>query len=331
MFNHILVPLDASSLAECVLAHVVAMATAFDSRVTFVHVLDPVGMDSGITLVDPMEWEMRRAEQETYLDKLTSKFQDIGIETECALLEGRAAERIVAFAHSEEIDLIVLSSHGWSGLSRWNVSSVAQKILFAASASTMIVRAYQGHATDLTGLHYRRILVPLDGSQRAEYALPPVDALARYHKSQICLLHIVRNPELPRRVPLVQEEKAAVTWLAQRNQQEAEKYLEQIQTQLSAESEVIVLNSDDIVSTLHELAGQEAHDLLVLGAHGYSGSRNWPYGSVTTSFIAYGATSLLIIQDLRADQIKPAPAAIAAQGSQGTAARSCLARHAASL
>ena len=317
MFTHLLVPLDGSALAECVLPHMVALATAFDARVTLLHVLEPLGIGGEMSPMSPLVWQLGKAGKAAYLDELTGKLREVGVETENALLEGRAAERTVAFAQAEQVDLILLSSHGRSGLSQWNVSSVAQKILTATCASSLVVRAYQAKPVPLTGLRYRRLVVPLDGSQRAEYALPIVETLARQQDARVCLLHIVRNPEIPRHAPLTQEERQVVRWLAQCNRREAEDYLRQIQARLSVESEVRLLESDDVTATLHEMAGQEAEDLLVLGAHGYSGRRRWPYGSVTTSFIAYGTTPLLIVQDLSASEHKSTPAEIAARESWG--------------
>ena len=80
--------------------------------------------------------------------------------------------------------LIILSSHGQSGLSEWNVSSVVQKIVLRARTSIMIVRAYQRIPPETAGLRYRRILVPLDGSQRAECVLPVAVTLARSHEAK---------------------------------------------------------------------------------------------------------------------------------------------------
>ena len=104
----------------------------------------------------------------------------------------------------------------------------------------------------------------------------------------------------------------------ERNRTEAVQYLDDLRSQLSGKVQARVLVSDHIAATLHELVEQEKIDLVVLSAHGHSGLTRWPYGSVVMSFITFGTTPLLIVQDLPQGEIKPSPAEIAAreQGRQ---------------
>jgi nucleotide-binding universal stress UspA family protein len=313
MFNNILVPLDRSSLAECVLPHVVAIARAFESQVTLLHVMDSANLASQPRTVDPLDWQIRKAEAENYMHDLALRLQKANLPTERHLMEGQAAERIVEFAHHYQANLILLSSHGQSGLSGWNVSSVVQKIVLRACTSIMVVRAYQPVASELTDLRYRRLLIPLDGSQRAECVLPQAATLARAHQAQILLAHIVRRPEMPRRTPLTREDLELADQVVERNRAEAVEYLEQCKSRLPGEVQTRVLVSEHVFSTLHELVDQEKIDLVFLSAHGYSGQTRWLYGSLVISFIVYGATPLLIVQDVPADSIQPTPAEVAAK------------------
>jgi nucleotide-binding universal stress UspA family protein len=238
------------------------------------------------------------------------------LRAEKAIAEGRAAERIMEFAHDQNASLIVLSTHGRSGLSGWNISSVVQKIVLRACMPTMIVRAYQS-ASDLTSLRYRRMLVPLDCSQRAECVLPLTTTLARFHQSQLLLAHVVRRPEMVRRAPPTQEETKLVNLLTEHNRVEASKYLEQLQSRLSSDVHLRLPIDDNAASTLHEMVKQENVDLVVLSAHGYSGETKWPYGSVTLNFIAYGTTPLLIVQDLSQDELESTQAEMAVREHKG--------------
>jgi nucleotide-binding universal stress UspA family protein len=310
MFNNILVPLDRSSLAECVLPHVVAIARAFESQVTLLHVMDSTSQPRA---VDPLDWQIRKAEAENYMHDLALRLQKVSLPTERHLMEGQAAEQIVEFAHQHHADLILLSSHGQSGLSGWNVSSVVQKIVLRACTSIMVVRAYQPVPPELTDLRYRRLLIPLDGSQRAECVLPQAATLARAHQAQIMLVYIVRRPEMPRRTPPTPEDIGLADQVVERNRTEAIEYLEQVKSRLPGEVHTRVLVSEHVFSTLHELADQESIDLVFLSAHGYSGQTRWLYGSLAISFIVYGATPLLIVQDVPADSIQPTPAEVAAK------------------
>ncbi len=313
MFNRILVPMDRSSLAECVLPHTVAMARAFESRVTFVHVMDVGGEATWHRALDPLNWQIRKAEAETYLRGLGLRLQKAGVRADKQILEGQAAERVTEFSRAHDIQLVIVSSHGQSGLSGWNVSSVVQKIILRVHTSILIVRAYQPTLTEATTLRYRRLLIPVDGSQRAECVLPVASALARAHDTQILLAHVIQRPAMPRRTPPTREDKELVDRIVERNRTETIQYLDELQSQLSGRVEARMLVSDQAAVALHELADQEKIDLILLSAHGYSALTQWPFGSVVSSFITYGTTPLLIVQDLPHSKIEATRAEVAAR------------------
>ena len=317
IFTHILVPLDGSKLAECVLPHAVAIARSFGATVSILNVIEPADDDGEGAAVDPLDWEMRKAEAWAYLEGVRKQLPETDLETDLFLLEGRAAQSIVAFAQDEAVDLIVLSSHGHSGLSRWNVSSVAQKVIMDAPASLLIVRAYQPQADASLDRTYRRILAPLDGSQRAECVLSSLSTLVDCYDADLLLAHVVRSPEMPRNMPLTEEEADLFERVTALNRQAARDYLTQVQSRLPSASQVRLLDHSEAPTALHELVEEEDIDLVVLGAHGYSGSSKWPYGSVATSLITYGARPLLIVQDLPAEQIELTPAQRVAKETAG--------------
>lgn len=313
MLKEILVPLDESPLAECVLPHTIALATAFDARVTLIHVLEKNNNRQQFQ-IDPLDWQLRKAEAQAYLDGVKARLQRFDISVGSILLEGSAAERIIEYAHDNDIDLIIVSTHGRSGLSGWNVSSVVQKVILRGYSSVMIVRAYQQQVDERDAvISYGRILVPLDGSQRAECALPMATTLARECDAELLLAHIVRRPEMFHRTPLTAEDSALLDQLVERNLAEAEKYLNQLRSRLSAESQTHLVPSENVTTTLHQIIDEEKVDLVMLSAHGTSGEKHQPYGSVTTNLISYGKSPLLIIQDLAADEIEPTPAEVAAK------------------
>ena len=313
MFNRLLVPLDRSALAECVLPHVSAIAKAFDASILLLTVLEAGESDEKQPSIDPLDWQIRKAEAEAYLQKIARQMQDAGLRVEAQVLEGKAEERIIEFAENQDINLIVLSSHGRSGLSGWNVSSVVQKIILRAYTSMMIVRAYQPVKSDPIDLKYRRLMVPVDGSQRAETVLPVASSLAAFYEADLFVVHVVRRPEMPRRTPLTPEDIGLAERLTERNKNEASKYLEEIRSRVPANVQTRLEISDRVNATLHEIAKQEDIDMVLLSAHGYSGESKWPYGSVVISFISYGTTPLLIVQDIPRDQLRETDAEIAAR------------------
>jgi len=167
----------------------------------------------------------------------------------------------------------------------------------------MIIRAYQPVTAELAGLRYHKIFLPLDGSQRAENALPLITLLARFHKSRIHILHVVKSPEMARHMPPAQEDVDLSNRIVARNQEEAIRYLEQVKSRSHLDSidvQTHLITSDNAAAALHGLVEQEHIDMVALNAHGYSGNNQWPYGSMVINFILYGKVPLLIVQDLPA-------------------------------
>lgn len=317
MFKRILLPLDSSKLAECVLPHLVAIARICEPEVQLLRVSEPFGVTARLRMIDPVDWQIRKAETESYLSGIAASLQNAGLRVSTQLHDGSPAEQIIEVAHSWDADLILMSSHGQSGISPWNVSSVVQQVILRAHRSLMIIRAYQPVTEDLTGLRYHKIFLPLDGSQRAEMPVTFAESLAHAHNSEILTAHIVRQPELPRRTSASQEDLLLVSQLTERNQAEAIKYLEDLKSRIDVTIQTKLEVSPSISRSLHQIAEENGVDLTIISAHGYSGDTRWPYGSVGLGFIVYGSTPLLILQDLPTNQIEPTQAEIAARETGG--------------
>jgi len=311
MFRNILVPLDGSPMADRILPHVAAVAQTNSppEAITLIRVLETDGVESAA--VDSLAWHFAKAEAQAHLDEAAKQLTLLGLASYTVLLEGGAAQRIVEYAQKNNIDLLVLSSHGQSGLSGWNVSSIAQKVIHRSGTSIMLVRSSDESAEEHRGLgaeiiRYHHILAPLDGSQRAESALPLAGALAARHAAELLVVHVATRPEMIRRVPLSPEDVALAERVVARNTMEADKYFAQLQSRLPPKTQTRILIDDSITRALHELVEQEQVDLVVLCAHGHSCHSQWPYSALVNSFISYGATSLFILQDLPSNETRRA-------------------------
>ncbi|MBK7456083.1 MAG: universal stress protein [Anaerolineales bacterium] len=306
MFDTILAPLDGSQLADCVLPHVIAIAHSFDSEVTLLRMLEKTQAGTSAQLFDLVNWQINKTRATLYLEKIKARFQREKTRAQTAVIEGLVADGITEYAHSHGIKLIVLSSHGRNGLTRWGISSITQKIIMSAQTSLLIVRAHQDgiHSDELSErLLYKRILVPLDGSQRAENVLPIVTQLAQFHRAQIHLVQIIQTPEMARQMPPTREDIDLSNRIVSRNQEEAGRYLEQLKSRSFLEGlsiQIHLITSDNTAVALHQFVDQENIDMVALSAHGYSGIHQWPYGSMANNFVQYGKVPLLIVQDLPA-------------------------------
>jgi nucleotide-binding universal stress UspA family protein len=181
----------------------------------------------------------------------------------------------------------------------------------------MIVRAYRPTPSEITELSYRRLLVPLDGSQRAECVLSLATTLARSHDAKLLLAHVVSKPEVPRRAPLTDEETELVNRLTELNREKGAQYLKDLKSRLPLQVETRLLVSQDAAATLQSLVEEQEIDLVLLSAHGYTGESKWPYGSIALNFIVYGSTPLLIMQDLPREEIERTQAELVAREEKG--------------
>jgi nucleotide-binding universal stress UspA family protein len=145
MYKKILVPLDGSELAECVLPHVEAVATGCKAEtVIFTRVIEPVilPIGDGEYFSSDVWSQIESQEKDTavnYLNQVVNKVAYNDTKVEAKILSGRVADSIVDFAAKNDVELIVIATHGRSGVSRWLRGSVANRILLAAHRPVLII------------------------------------------------------------------------------------------------------------------------------------------------------------------------------------------------
>jgi nucleotide-binding universal stress UspA family protein len=318
MFKHILLPLDGSSLAERVLPHAIAMSKAFNSQVTLLRVIHKGSEEDTNNIVNPMAWQMRKSEAEAYLYSVQNRLEDVEVDSKIRIMEGNPAQQIIEFARNEAVDLIILSSHGSSGVSAWNINSTVQKVLLRAFMPVMIIRAYIEEYDSLLGLKYERLFLPLDGSKRAECILPLAKSISEAQDSKVFLTHIIETPTLPSQMPLQDDVKNIVDQLIEIKFNEASSYINEVKDQFNPNRvEVIIEGSEKPSIAMHNVIDREQIDLVLLSAHGYSGESRWPYGSIALNFIVFGTTPLIILQDLSIDEVSKSLAEKFAEQTKG--------------
>ncbi len=148
MYKKILVPLDGSELAECVLPHVESIAKGCSAqKVVFLRVIEPFRMPSGEASVVFSDTDVKRIDSDnktnakSYLGQIVSRAKYDGVTVESEIITGRAAESIVDYVTKNEVDFITIATHGRSGVSRWVWGSVADRILRSACVPVLMVRA----------------------------------------------------------------------------------------------------------------------------------------------------------------------------------------------
>jgi nucleotide-binding universal stress UspA family protein len=298
MFAKILVPLDGSQLAERALKPALQLARQAEGELYILQVTQPQEMlissgGGGYAFLWP-EQSLGRAHDEAkiYLDTVLDTFNDPLVELHPLLEQGDPAGMIVDIAHEEGIDLIVMSSHGYTGFTRWVLGSTAEKVVRGAGCPVLVVRDFQP---------IKNILVTLDGSELAEQILEPAYTFAQALGANITMLSIKTQHE-----PIRYEEVAAV--------ERVEKGLGLAMLDTLQQKELFYL--EDVVrryadwqvpTTYLNLEGSPAEqilavverhniDLIAMSTHGRTGLRRWVYGSITEKVLHSVAKSMLVVR-----------------------------------
>ncbi|MFU8795761.1 MAG: universal stress protein [Dehalococcoidia bacterium] len=285
MFERILVPLDGSELAERALPYAGAIAKRLGSEVVLLTVSGPG---------DCVERPLR-----AYLEKRADELLSPRAKASSLVLEGDAAEEILNLAETNYVDLIVISTHGCSGSSRWPVGSIAGKVLLRSHTPTLLVKP-GAPETALDEIELRRILVALDGSHFAESIIPCVEGLAVGMSSEVSLLRVVEPVRLPRLDAyghwddLEKYEKD----LSTEAEKEAERYLSG--QGLALRQKGVSVTSSVVSGPPAEVLLQYAEDhdvsLIALSTHGYSGITRWAYGSVASRIVEGSSRPVLLVR-----------------------------------
>jgi nucleotide-binding universal stress UspA family protein len=313
--RRIVVCLDGSPLGEAALPHALALARPFHGSLTLLRVLEgPHGPDAVAT--DPLDWSMQRRESRAYVERLVEQQRNEDTEIDARVAQGVAAEQICLWVSQHGVDLTVVSTHGAGGPTPWRLGSTARKLLERVPGSLLLVPPSPGEP--FSGrLRYDRILVPLDGSARAESALPVAVEIAREHAATLILAHVVPGPELTCATPLDADDLELEQRVIHRNQRVAGEYLDRLRTSLAASGLTVrplILHGDRVPDRLARAAEQEHADLVVLTAHGRAGRTEYPCGSVAASLIERASLPLLLLREaprqmLRSQHATSGPAA----------------------
>ncbi len=299
MYTRILIPLDGSKTAEKVLPYARVVASKLKVPVELMGVVDIAEMAGHVAAesaryLDKMIEEAERASQ-GYLKTIAASFPSLNVSW--VLDKGRAAEAIIEKAAADKGTLIAMATHGRSGINRWMLGSVAEKVLRATSNPLLLVRSVDqlkpGEETRLTS-----VIVPLDGSELAESVLPAVTELAKKLGLAVILF---RAFNIPYGIyagadgyyainfdQLIAEIKAeAVTYLEKKTEELRNKGVQDVSF-FTKEG----LSADEIISF-----GRETPDnLIAMCTHGRSGVRRWVLGSVTETVVRHCGDPVLVIR-----------------------------------
>jgi nucleotide-binding universal stress UspA family protein len=296
MLKTLVVPLDGSKTAESAIDTAVYLARAFGAKLLLVrvsHLPETMLEAMGPNYYD-LESELRQS-AEKYLAATARKI-DLGDQLETKILEGHPTERLLEVCESADADLVVMTSHGRSGVERWLLGSVAENFARRSICPVLILRGDSKVTLPLG----QKVLVPLDGSELAEGILPAAQELASQANGELILLRSHHKSALGfdfdshDLYPPSEDRVRAVD-----GAQIAKEYLTQKAQEIGADSGIkvshYVTDSYPAEGILKEAEKTKA-DLIAMTSHGTTGLAKWIFGSVAEKVIRHADRPVLVLK-----------------------------------
>ena len=307
--NTILVPLDGSTLAEQALPYARLFAELLQAKLCLLNVVTEheeaavaiearvMGEDQGEHVGEQYKrifhaLAAQRRYGEEYMAERAAALREQGFETTFVVETGNPPDVIIEAARGNGITMIVMATHGYTGLRHWTLGSVAEKLVQAMPTPILLVRSQEGEAVTTPKLEH--ILVPIDYSDLSQQALPlAFDLARRTAHAEVLLLHTD--------VPL-----ASIYPSSYVPSQEVEDIRHQDATTMlhrladtnrspTVQTQVLACMGYPAQSIIAE-AERHHSDLIVMATHGRSGLKRWVLGSVADKVLHASATPLLLLR-----------------------------------
>lgn len=283
MFESILVALDGSKLAEQALPYTVEIANAFASEVFLIKVCRTEEIDFSSV-------------SQAYLNKQAEQLRKklIGeIRINISVSLGRPAQEIIRYAVEKNISLIIITSTGRSGIIPWLLGSTANEIIHSVKVPLLVVKVSKSPPSSVK---LKRLLVPLDGSERSEAILPYTTRLAQKLSAEVILIQIVapgRHVHTIGGLDYVYFKDKDMESM----KTAAQEYLDRIVARLAREHVTIKreIRIGEPSSEIASYADENHCDLITMSSHGHSYVERWTYGSVAYKILHSSNRPVLIL------------------------------------
>ncbi len=277
--ERVLVPLDGSELSEVALSAASTISHIDGTQLVLMSVRQ--GQD-GHHLLSSVQSDQRfdgesAVYYERYLGQLSSELRQSGITTESSVTVGEAADEITTRIEVGDIDLLVLSTHGRTGVGRALMGSVADELIQRVNIPMLVIRPF-GKRSD-EKLSFQKVLVALDGSTEAELSLPYAGTFGHLFGSELLLLSVPDDLESSSQLRSLR------------------RYLDRVSKpfeKLNLQTETVVVGSDPGY-TIIEVAESEDIDLIMLATHGRGDRERFMVGSVADIVISHAPCPVFLV------------------------------------
>lgn len=301
--HRILCPTDFSAVSTAAEAYAAALAARYEARLALLHVDPPVPIMApyGEVPVDIRMFEEQRAQAERDLAAARERARSAGVLVEAALVGGYPGREILAAADEEEVDLIVLGSHGRGGVEHLLLGSVAEKVLRKAPCPVMVVPAT---ATPRPGALFARILCPIDASPGSAEAVEYAVSLARETDGQLTLVTVVEPLPEPGEftgLDTAEYQRAAEARAATMLRQAVP---EVVREWCRIDEQVV---GGKPSTQILETAARLNADVIVMGVRGRGAVDLLAFGSTTNDVVRRSPCPVFVVHPKARDRRQPSP------------------------
>ncbi len=298
MYKKILIPLDGSKVAETVLPYAREFADNLQSHVELFSVSEPIlaGIHDYVYSKHHISVdEAIKKQTEDYLNRTSTYFTGLPGTITTQVATGYPADQIIAEAKKEPSTLIAMSTHGRSGIGRWALGSVADKVLHSLGTPILLVRGQEEKPAQASA-KFKNIVMPLDGSATAEESSAAVMNLAKAMNLSVTLIRV--TPSTSSYYQFSEYPTIDIRNLALEVDSDAQKYLDNMAKKLKTWGVSQVNTSllhggaaDAIIDTAKKLPDS----LIVITTHGNSGVKRTLLGSVADRVVSQSEQPVLVV------------------------------------
>ena len=297
MYKNIMVPTDGSGFDREAILVALRVAERCEAKVRLVRVL-PIGAYFGTTSPESaiLTPEALRAEQDAALGELYALAAECrglsSAEITADLEQGPIADVLAGYAKRNDVDLIVISSHGRRGIARLSLGSVTDSLIRGTTIPVLVVKPRASYLTPEASKEFHHIVVPLDGSSLAEQILTRVVPLAKLEQADLTLVHILT----PSDGAYENEQDRKVPWWEKRVAG-AQAYLSRRAAAIRAEgvtATIDVVVGEKVGDAITDYARREGADLIAIATHGRGGLKRILRGSVADGVTKSAMSSILV-------------------------------------
>lgn len=287
MYDRILVPLDGSGRAEHALPYAEWIAKRLGSKVTLMTACGPD---------DPMLRPLT-----VYLEKQAADLQKAGVDVDSTCVIGDIADEVLNLSEKNRIGLIVMTSRGASGTSRWSLGGVALKVVLHCNTPILLVRTGERQAARLDE-GALSILVPLDGSPVAESILPHIRDLALATGLEVVLMQVtvpIGYPAVARDNVEAGAHEKDVKKLNESRAEATKFYLSEREKELASKGvkvSTVSLTGKPASEVILNYISDNPIGMTALATHGFSGISRWAFGSVAIDILEGSTRPLLLLR-----------------------------------